>query len=38
MGVMEIPIGEKTNHVVEASAALYGLLYAKSLNMEKNLA
>ena len=32
---MAIPIGKQTNHVVEASATLYGLYYAKILNMEK---
>lgn len=31
LGVMAIPIGEQMNHVAEASAALYGLSYAKSL-------
>ena len=32
---MEIPIGNQTNHIMEASAPLYGLLYAKSMNIEK---
>lgn len=35
LGVMAIPIGEQTNHVAEASAALYGLSYAKSMNLDK---
>ena len=35
VGGMAIPIGAQTNHVTEASAALYGLNYAKSLNLNK---
>ena len=35
VGCMAIPIGIQTNHVVEASVALYGLIYAKSLNLKK---
>ena len=35
LGVMAILIGEQTNHVAEASTDLNGLLYAKSMNMEK---
>lgn len=31
---MSIPIGVQTNHVVEASAALYDLSHAKSLNLK----
>jgi ribonuclease HI len=33
--VMIIPIGEQKNHMVEASVALYGLSYAKSMNLDK---
>ena len=32
---MAIPIGVQTNHVVEASTALYGLSHPKSLNLNK---
>ena len=35
MGGMAIPIGIQTNHVVEANANLYGLIYAKRLNLNK---
>ena len=34
IGGMAIPLGNQTNHVVEASAALYGLIYAKYLNLK----
>ena len=34
-GAMEIPIGNQTNHIVEASDVLHGLLFAKSKNLEK---
>ena len=30
---MTIPLGSQTNHIVEASAALHGLIYAKSMNL-----
>ena len=33
VGGMAIPLGCQTNHVAEASAALYGLMYAKDLNL-----
>ena len=33
MGSLAIPIGNQTNHVVEASATLHGLIFAKKLNM-----
>ena len=33
VGGMAIPLGCQTNHVVEASTALYGLMYAKDLNL-----
>jgi ribonuclease HI len=32
---MAIPIGFQTNHIAEASATLYGLSYAKSLDLTK---
>ena len=32
---MAIPIGVQTNNVAEASASLYGLNHAKSLNLKK---
>ena len=32
---MAIPIRVKTNHVVEAGVALYGLSHAKGLNLNK---
>ena len=35
MGSLAIPLGFQTNHVVEASTALHGLLYAKKLNLNK---
>lgn len=35
IGAMAIPTGKKNNYIVEASATLYGFLYAKSMNMEK---
>lgn len=35
VGGMAIPLGCQTNHVVEASTALYGLIYAKDLNLKK---
>ena len=35
VGCMAIPIGSQTNHVAKASAALYCLIYAKSLNLRK---
>ncbi len=34
VGGMAIPLGCQTNHVVEASVALYGLIYAKDLNLK----
>ena len=33
MGSMAIPIGIQTYHVAKESATLYGLIYAKSLNL-----
>ena len=35
LGVMAIPIGEQTNHVVEASVALHDLIFVKSMNLKK---
>ena len=35
IGAMAIPIGVQTNHIEEASATLYGLSLAKSLNLSK---
>lgn len=35
VGGMTIPIGVQTNHVVEASAALYGLSHGNFLNLNK---
>lgn len=35
MGSLAIPIGFETNHVIEASTALHGLLYANKMNMKK---
>ena len=35
VGYMAIPIGSQTNHVAEASDALHGLMFAKSLNLRK---
>lgn len=34
VGGMAIPLGCQTNHVVEASTTLYGLIYAKDLNLK----
>lgn len=34
-GAMVIPIGNESNHIAKASATLYGILFAKSKNIEK---
>lgn len=34
VGGTTIPLGCQTNHVVEASTTLYGLIYAKDLNLK----
>ena len=35
VGSLAISIGTQTNHIVEASAALHGLLYAKKFNLKR---
>lgn len=34
-GAMEIPIGNQTNHIEEASTSLHGLFFSKNKNLEK---